>query len=1495
MFLRLCAKLNFSKRNRHGRLEKHDEQLNLSPSTKARDHVVANHDVEVSSTQEAESTSQRANLWEVAGEKLNENDRKALGLERPLPITDALESVLKSTEEKYREYKKGGLKIRKRDGGHINVRDSAKSIILHALQAQDLVTRLVSFDPTGHASSAWSVVSIGLSIIKNDIERRDEIFHAAEYLAGILSYYAIVDNHYRERKAESDEGLEDALVEVYTAVLQYTVEVKKAENESKAARTLKSITALVQKPFKELKEAVEKKEQAVRKWADLTEALDRREQAEGMLDVIDKAIEELKIIQSHTRSLQDREILDWLSTASFSDPHNNTQGHRASNTGNWFLNLPEYKEWKITPGKICWLYGAVIQDIEEFCRSDPSRKFAYWYFQFSNDETQKVYNMIRSILRQFMPRALPASIIKLWEEHCNRGSKPQLQKFADILDIVLGTSQSEFFLILDALDECPVTGNDERRSLLQFLEELLEKHRIRIHILATSRPEPDIRSRLERYQSVDMELGLGQDVETFVRAQVTHGRLREWGESVKRRILEKLLDIPERRFRWADLQIRRLEKSKTEDALHKALDSIPVTLEDTYKDTLERLSEDDRQAARTILIWLSFSAVPMDLKTVAAVVSFRFPEDVVTTCTTSLVTVSISDDTVRLAHFSVKEFLVRNEVEGHWYQFSVMSGHEAIANRTIDCLLENTEILTKTTAGQQPLLIYAAKYWDHHLAELRDLHAKPTGLQEKVDRLFTERDVYFNWVRLASFERDYKWYQSFEELQPPLSSASQRGLISTVETLLAKGADPLGPPLDSPENTLLAAASENRLEVLQLLLNKVDEIPRRMTGLMLMFVETTEADKGKLANMLDLLWDKGALRDRSRASHRIIDSFLVESAAHNVISGHIVISCFLDRKEKMGVKITEKLLKAVLENGICGEKIMHLLLSKCDADIKLTPSLMRDLMKTTNSDAAIAVLKRRMNDFVLDEQCVGAFARGEKEAMELLLRERGEEIQVTRNVLITTAKSTCDPQTFRLLLSRRDTGAAIDKEVLLAAAGNRLIGSEIMEVLLDECGQDTVIDGEIIQEVVQNRNEGLGMMKTLLRRQQVGFVVTEQILCTAAANHSREMLELLVNNAGDSDIPITGKTLRSVADNFVHGQTLIEYLFELRGDSLPISDDVLVSIADGEHSQSEYVLTFILERWPDFPVTDRLLEAACTLPSTMSLLLDRRCDSLPIEKMIHKITNDRMHGAMVLKMLLDRQLVDVDEGLVETVAGGSHALDVIYRKKPDFPVTPKIVVKAARDCGALRILLDRQKNQALITEEVVKASLSGFHPYESINLLLTRLEPEAVPITEDILIYAIKTKILNQNIRALRLLLEQRRDLNLSTVWEAMWQDTELNPFTLAQAAGVLFQYAYFDVSFEMLEMFPSVFQHEWFTLVYPFDGFIRVCMQHRVPLPTTEAAVELIVERASLNTIDIFLEDHPDIPITEKYIEAAKRNPGEDVHTDELVSLLLSTRSRAS
>lgn len=923
------------------------------------------------------------------------------------------------------------------------------------------------------------------------------------------------------------------------------------------------------------------------------------------------------------------------------------------------------------------------------------------------------------------------------------------------------------------------------------------------------------------------------------------------------------------------MQIKRLEESKTENDFIKALDSIPVSLEDSYRDTLERLSPNDREAARKILIWLSFSAVPLDLKTVAAVVSFRFPEDVVTTCTTSLVSVTVSDDTVRLAHFSVKEFLVRSESEGQWYQFSVISGHGAIANKTIDLLLETTEILT-STAVQAPLLLYAAQYWDRHLAELRDLHENCAGFQERVDRLFTERDVYFNWIRLLNSERGDFWHKSFEEQELPLLTASKKGLKPTVEILLARGEDPLESNDTIQWNSLAEAAQGGQLEILELLLDKVKDIPRETTVNVLRGMEIARPDQERLGNILDILWDKGALHDRSRTSNKVLDETLAENAAENPTSGHLLLSLFLDRKKKMGFKITENLLKSVLWNDGCAEQIMHLLLSRCGADIKLTPSLIHELMLPVTNGAPIALLNDRLQDIVVDEKCVATFAQGKKETMELLLQHRGEEVQVTQNVLVTAARHSFDPRTVRLLLKRGEPEAIIDKEILLAATENK-DSSGVFDVLLDECGQDAIIDDTIMQSILQNQWQGLAMMKMLLCRQQAGFLVTQQTICNAAEHQNRDMMEFLVNNADGSDLPITENTLHSVTRNGYHGPAVMECLFDLRGHDLPISENVLVAAASGCIDTADDVLKFLLERWPEIPVSDRLLEAACHLDlKSMELLLDRRCDDLPIEKMITMIGTSYSRG-FVLGMLLDRQLVEVDEWLMETVSSNSGALEAIYDRNLEVPITQKMIINAVDDVSGIRFLLNKQNNQILITEEVVKASLLGRDSESVTRLFLTRLGPEAVPITEEILKFAVE----NGNIEPLEMFLEQGRDLNLNVVWEAIWQDPGFDPFYASYAARAVMQYHRFDVSVEMLGRLPAECYSE-----YVFEDFVRSCMQHRVPLPASGAVFELIVERSSLNTIGIFLEDHPDISITERYFEAAEMNSREDVNRNALSSL---------
>lgn len=938
------------------------------------------------------------------------------------------------------------------------------------------------------------------------------------------------------------------------------------------------------------------------------------------------------------------------------------------------------------------------------------------------------------------------------------------------------------------------------------------------------------------------------------------------------------------------MQIKRLQESKNEAAFNKALDTIPATLEDTYRDILERLSSDDREAARTILIWLSFSLVPMDLKTVADVVSFNFPDDVIQTCTTSLVTVRISDDTVRLAHFSVKEFFVCNEAQISWYQFSVSIGHLAIVNKAIDTLLETKEVLTKTTAEQKPLLFYSARYWDRHLAELGEAFVNDKNLQQKIYVIFTERDIYLNWMRLASFGPSSIWRQSFEELPPPLYSASERGLEATVERLLSESTNPdmMVESRSWSHNALLVAANEGQLDILELLLKTVKEIPQVVLQDMMFCIKITETTKEKLPKMLSLLWDKGCLHDETRGSEKRIDQDLVELAARNFReSGNLMIRHFLDQKKKFGFRITEKLLKRIMENDFRDEQLVELLWDKCDIDLKLTPTRMKSLAVSIGRIGGVSFLNRWLNDIEIDEEFIEVIARGKIEAMELLLEKRGEEVLITQKVLITATRQADDPQMVSLLLKRRAAGTTINKDVILAASQRLSKGSKVMRILLDECGSDTTIDDEILQEIVRNRYEGLDIMKLLLSRQQAGFVVTEETFSNAARCNNQEMMELLVNNASGSELPITDQTLVAVADNPLHGGVLMKYLFDLKGHDLPVSEDSLVSIAKVESETSEEVLTFILERWAKFPTTDKLLEATSRHLRALKLLLDRRQDCLPIRSMVQKILEERLiNGGGVFELLLDRQLVEVDEWLIETAAENADVLEVIYNRNPQFAVTPKIVATAARDANSMRILLDRQKDRTLITEDVIKAALEGRNSSHVISLLLTRLGPRQLPITEDILIFAVQ----KQGIESLRLFLEKYRDLNLTVVWQAIWHDPGVDTPTLARAARVLFQYTTFEVSEDMLLRFPAMFREEPdYGFEFPFDDFVRSCMRHRISLPTTESAIELVIGRSSLDTIDIVLEDHPDIHLTEKHIEAGKNNPRDDMDQDSLMSLLHS------
>lgn len=164
----------------------------------------------------------------------------------------------------------------------------------------------------------------------------------------------------------------------------------------------------------------------------------------------------------------------------------------------------------------------------------------------------------------------------------------------------------------------------------------------------------------------------------------------------------------------------RLERCHTEVAINNVLETLPKDLSETYSAVLNDVPEDDRDAARTILIWVTFSRHPLTLEFLANLAGLIRPEDVVDICTTYLINVS-SDNFIRLAHFSVKEFLVSADVSGEtdWYRFSASTGHLTIANTSLSLLLKTDDNLTRDAALGRPVLIYAAEQLGSHMLESR--------------------------------------------------------------------------------------------------------------------------------------------------------------------------------------------------------------------------------------------------------------------------------------------------------------------------------------------------------------------------------------------------------------------------------------------------------------------------------------------------------------------------------------------------------------------------------------------------------------------------------------------------------------------------------------------------------------------------------------------------------------------------------------------------------
>ena len=180
-----------------------------------------------------------------------------------------------------------------------------------------------------------------------------------------------------------------------------------------------------------------------------------------------------------------------------------------------------------------------------------SASIAHFYFDFRDVDKQKLHDLLPSLLIQLSARSDPCCGIlsQLYSAHDRGVRKPSDQAMVECLKEMLSLeTQPPIYIILDALDECPVTSAvppSPREEVLEFVDELVALQLPNLCICVTSRPEADIRVVLERLTehpvSLHDESGQQEDITNYVTSFVcSNQRMRRWRDEDKNLVIKIL-------------------------------------------------------------------------------------------------------------------------------------------------------------------------------------------------------------------------------------------------------------------------------------------------------------------------------------------------------------------------------------------------------------------------------------------------------------------------------------------------------------------------------------------------------------------------------------------------------------------------------------------------------------------------------------------------------------------------------------------------------------------------------------------------------------------------------------------------------------------------------------------------------------------------------------------------------------------------------------------
>jgi hypothetical protein len=194
--------------------------------------------------------------------------------------------------------------------------------------------------------------------------------------------------------------------------------------------------------------------------------------------------------------------------------------------------------------------SSVIQDIRGMCASGLA-SLIFFYCDFREDQKKELRGLLSSLLDQLCGQsdAYHDTLSEFYLAH-RRGSQhasdDELQQC--LVKMLRLPGQATAYIVIDAVDECPIAGLPSPRELvLALVKELVGLQIPNLRICVTSRLEADIEPVLGplAFRSVSLhgENGQTRDIAEYIRFVVsTDPKMRKWRQTEKEHVIKVLTE-----------------------------------------------------------------------------------------------------------------------------------------------------------------------------------------------------------------------------------------------------------------------------------------------------------------------------------------------------------------------------------------------------------------------------------------------------------------------------------------------------------------------------------------------------------------------------------------------------------------------------------------------------------------------------------------------------------------------------------------------------------------------------------------------------------------------------------------------------------------------------------------------------------------------------------------------------------------------------------------